>query len=365
MKEIKLWKVSPGGEGELAVQPLNNVDSTRTESHLEEILVKSPDLLMKDLKLVGRQTSTPGGPLDLLGIDAEGRFVVFELKRGTLTREAVVQIIDYSSFLSELGPAELSSHISERSGQLGIDKIENFQSWYQEQFGKSLSILQKPSMVLVGLGVDERTRRMVSFLADSEIDISLITFHGFEEGGETFLARHVEVQTTVPPEPQTYSKKNNLAKLQEQVINIGIADFYYKISAFFRDKLVTAYEWPNPSGYSYYLIELTDTGRGTQRVYVSLYINDTQPGKVDIRFHPRAVEAASDNFEPIKNKFGSKIKIRPDKGAEVWVNSLQAWEELVPYFEELCQAIVSGWKSKREQQAVEELKAAEQEGEDK
>jgi hypothetical protein len=366
MKEIKLWKVSPNENGKLAVQPINIVDQTKTESQLEEILVQSSDLLMKDLKLVGRQTSTPGGPLDLLGVDSEGRLVVFELKRGTLTREAVAQIIDYCSFLSELGPEELSNHISERSGQLGIEKIDNFQSWYQEQFGKTLSMLQKPSMVLVGLGVDERTRRMVSFLADSEIDISLITFHGFEEAGETFLARHIEVQTIALPGPQTYSKKSNLEKLQERVNNLGIGDFYYKISAFFRDKLITAYEWPNPGGYSYYLLELTDTGAGTNRVYVSLYIYDNQPGRVDIRFHPRAIEAASDNFEPIKNKFGGKIEMRPDKGAEVWINSLQAWEELTPCFEELCHIIVSGWKSKREKRVVEELKGTEQEssGED-
>jgi hypothetical protein len=35
---------------------------------------------------------------------------------------------------------------------------------------------------------------MVAFLAQCELDISLITFHGFKEGTDTLLARQVEVQ---------------------------------------------------------------------------------------------------------------------------------------------------------------------------
>ena len=56
-------------------------------------------MLMPGLKLVGRQTPTEGGPLDLLGVDEDGRLVVFELKREMLSREAVAQVIDYASYL--------------------------------------------------------------------------------------------------------------------------------------------------------------------------------------------------------------------------------------------------------------------------
>ena len=211
MKEIKLWKVSPDGKGKHIIEPLSNVNQTETENQLEEVIVRSPELLMKDLKLVGRQTAASGGALDLLGMDGDGRMVVFELKRGTLTRDAVAQIIDYASYLSDLGTDELISHISERSGNLGVDKIDNFNSWYQEQFAKEISTLEKPRMVLVGLGADDRVRRMVSFLAQSDIDISLITFHGFEETGKLFLARQVEV-TAKPSTGQTGTTKKKALK---------------------------------------------------------------------------------------------------------------------------------------------------------
>ena len=55
---------------------------------------------MEPLTLVGRQTPTEGGPLDLLGVDGDGKLVVFELKRGTLLRDAVAQILDYASPIS-------------------------------------------------------------------------------------------------------------------------------------------------------------------------------------------------------------------------------------------------------------------------
>ena len=50
-------------------------------------------------------------------------------------------------------------------------------------------------MCLVGLGADDTTERMVTFLAkSSNMDISLITFHGFEYGGKVLLAKRVRVE---------------------------------------------------------------------------------------------------------------------------------------------------------------------------
>ena len=81
MEEVKLWAI----DGSL-VEDLKPAGQTETEKLLEDSLVNSPDMLLEDLILVGRQTPTEGGPLDLLGVDGDGRLVVFELKRGSLTR---------------------------------------------------------------------------------------------------------------------------------------------------------------------------------------------------------------------------------------------------------------------------------------
>jgi hypothetical protein len=278
--------------------------------------------------------------------------VVFELKRGTLTREAVAQVIDYGSYLAELDPEELSEHISERSGRLGIEKIDDFLGRYQEQFARNLSRPQKPKLILVGLGVDDRARRMVSFLADSEVDISLITFHAFAEGDEILLARQVEVEAKPLVGTSGATKEGNLARLKETVANLRVDEFYYEMARFFQREL-SAYQWPNPSGYSYYLPELTESGSESNRVFVSLYLSDARPREVQIRIHPRAMDAASD-FLTSAEASSEDMRLRPDGGAEIWIRSIQQWNEIIPFFKRLCAAIVTGWRKRREQQAESE-----------
>ena len=63
----------------------------------------------------------------MLGVDTDGRLVVFELKRGTLNRDAVAQVIDYASSLDAMSLDRLGRHIEQRSGNLGIDKIDDFE----------------------------------------------------------------------------------------------------------------------------------------------------------------------------------------------------------------------------------------------
>jgi hypothetical protein len=351
MKEIHVWEIAGENLGNIEVHPIEPVDQTQTEQLLEEILVKKPDLLLPELRVVGRQTDTPGGPLDLLGVDGDGRLVVFELKRGTLTRDAVAQVIDYASFLYELDADELSTHISERSGKAGLPKIENFLDWYTEQFARSFSNSQKPRLILVGLGADERTRRMVSFLANSDLDVSLITFYGFTRDGKILLARQLDVEA----KPQTASsgqKTSNLEKLKERIKRLAVGQYYHIIAKFFQERLTAAYEWPNPSGFTYYLPEITESGNQSNRAYVSLYLNDSKRGMVQIFFHPRAVEAVVHACPQVKDRILEVLKLSSSGSGEWWVKSSVEWEKHTEMFDEICQALVEGWKAKREKEVT-------------
>jgi len=359
MEEIKLWRIKEDGNHQFDVEKIQSVKETQTEEQLEEVITRCPELLMEDLKLVGRQTETPGGPLDLLGIDSDGRLVVFELKRGMLTREAIAQIIDYSSYLTTLPPDELSEHISSRSGSLGIDKIDNFLEWYQEQFGKKYTEYQRPRMVLVGLGADEKTKRMTSFLSESDLDISLTTFHGFKQAEDIFLARQVEVESRPPDSTTAFTKKSNLEKLRLKVKSLGLEDYYYDIASLFRNQLPPSYEWPNPGGYSYSLPELTESGSQSNRVYIALYIHDSKPGLVQIYLHHRAVDAASSGFEGFEKALHKRLNRKNDGSYEMWVQSKDDWNELKTHFEKICPSVIDGWKKKREQQSKDEFEATE------
>ena len=164
---------------------------------------------------------TGGGYLDLLAVDGDGRLVVYELKRGTLSRVAVAPVIDYASDLDSMGLDEIAKLVADQSGNTGIAKMDDFIAWYDSQYeGQSIESLTPPRMVLVGLGIDDTTERMVKFLVATGVEISLVTFQGFEYDKRTLLARHGEVNQTnvrgLSSSPYSlFEKRTRSAKTQE------------------------------------------------------------------------------------------------------------------------------------------------------
>ena len=212
--EIRLWAMDGAG----GAAPLAAAGQTDTERLLEDTLVRNPELLLPGLSVVGRQVQTPGGPLDLLGVDDDGRLVVFELKRGTVTREAVAQVLDYASFLEFMSEGELADFIAAGSGTHGAESIGDFAEWYESKSGgQELSALKPVRMALVGLGVDERATRMAQLLAGKGVDFSLPTFHGFTYNGATFLARQMPVAAAAEVERATRRRRPGRAERREML----------------------------------------------------------------------------------------------------------------------------------------------------
>ena len=251
--ELKIWALGKGNE----VDAVENVTGVKLEDILEDMLVQRPEMLETGLHLVGRQTPTEGGPLDLLAVDAGGRLVVFELKRGKLTREAVTQCIDYAAALNARPPEQLADLISEHSGRGGVEKIEEFEEWYQERFDENeLSDLLPPRLALVGLGVDERAEQMARFLSEGGIDISVLTFFGFQHRGETLLARQVEVERegSAPPARRTgQSAAERRLALQARLTDRGMTDLFDDIANTLRRALPDSSQRAGAWGISFNL----------------------------------------------------------------------------------------------------------------
>ena len=239
MEETKIWSIDDNGT---SATQLDTTDRMETEGLLEDILTANPDMLEDGLQLVGRQTSTTGGPLDLLGVDTDGRLVVYELKRGRLNRDAVAQIIDYASSLDAMNEEALYRHISEHSGNLDIQRIDNFGDWYGNNWPEEgYDSLMPPRAVLVGLGVDDTTERMVNYMAGSGMDISLLTFEGFSASGKTLLARQVEVDRTNTTagtlrKPRPYNRRENF-EARAQSLPPDIRDIISATQNMFKTRL--------------------------------------------------------------------------------------------------------------------------------
>ena len=347
MKRVKLWSVTKKEDGTVTVGDVPIAENTETEQIFESLLVDSPQLLMDGLSLIGRQVPTDGGPLDLIGVDQDGRLVVFELKRGSLTREAAAQILDYTSDIAAMELERFAKLIEDSSGRNGIDEIEDFLDWYSQMYPNRDSVLEEtPSMVLVGLGADPRALRIINFLANTGIDISLLTFNAFKQGDSFFLARQIESiaaqRMTDGSQPPT--KAGNLQALRRNAAELGVADFIEEVAKFV-EKRIPAYMWPGKFNYSFSLNEYTDQGKPTLRVYVSISLVAKQPNMLNLVFQERAVELSGKLIEDLMQKFPKQCRINKRNQLE-FLLSVEQWQETQEPLESLLTSMVDGWKNK-------------------
>ena len=347
MEETKIWAV----EGTSAT-PLNTTDQVESEGLLENILTANPDMLEDGLQLVGRQTSTAGGPLDLLGVDTDGRLVVYELKRGTLNRDAVAQVIDYASSLNAMNEETLYGHISERSGNLGIGKIDNFGDWYGDNWSEEgFQSLMPPRMVLVGMGVDNTTERMVSYMAEVGMDISLLTFYGFVNGdGRTLLARHVEVEVGEAIHPPW---TDPIKEFEKYAAGLGVSDIFNTATSLFTETF-RYNRWAS--------VRLPARKRlnfiiGNQS-YVFLAIDLREPGVINVGFHPVAIDLALEDFDKFLNseegKAFSKVSSgfakkteQVDYAVALPLKSLEDWNCHKKQITELTKAVYEAYQKEQ------------------
>jgi RecB family endonuclease NucS len=66
-----------------------------SEAQMQEALAQHPEVIEPGLKVLSRELLVASGGIDLYAQDAQGRFVVVELKRGRATQDAVSQLARY------------------------------------------------------------------------------------------------------------------------------------------------------------------------------------------------------------------------------------------------------------------------------
>ncbi len=359
MDEVKIWSIEDTGE----VVALDARGEMATEWSLEDTLVKNPGLLMPGLTLVGRQTPTDGGPLDLLGVDSDGKLAVFELKRGALSRDAVAQIIDYASDLDGMELGALAGHISERSGEHGISKIEDFEDRYSRLFPDlALDSLKPLRLFLVGLGVDDRTERMVNFLANSSgMDISLITFHGFTFQGKTLLAKQVHVDAT-DRSPLSGRYVRSVGSVENRAKEVGAYDLLADVrQMFFETWERNLRQAASTVGLTFSVLEQSESGRRSTPTYLALRL-DLEDGGIRVGFYPRAIELCRTDFEQLEgsdvpsSRLGNPQALpltgQVNYQIEIPLKSFAEWETHKETLASLTQAVYEAWLSSDEEPAA-------------
>ena len=136
------------------------------------------------------------GPLDLLALDQQGRWVVIEIKRGNVDERTVLQVIDYAACLRELSATEFRSKLEPYCSAHGVD----LDALVERRGGSDVFDPEQRNLVLVvvGTGKGGSLERMVRFLSDPyEIPISAVVLQIFElADGRKLLTREITEQET-------------------------------------------------------------------------------------------------------------------------------------------------------------------------
>lgn len=157
-----------------------------SESQLHRAIAGHPEVLPAEdvglgpLVVLANELDLGAGPMDLLAVDAQGRLVIVEFKRGSENpdvRKVIAQVLDYGSSLwrhpyDELErkcqvcspgfEVSLGEHVEDGLRKLG----ENYE---EETFRTGLGrCLEAGSFVFmyVGRDLDARTKRIMTFLAE-------------------------------------------------------------------------------------------------------------------------------------------------------------------------------------------------------
>jgi hypothetical protein len=102
--EIRLWRVENERPQSIPQQKLD------LEGRIENWIRDDIELINGDFLIIGQQVPTAyGGFIDLLAIDRVGNLVILELKRDKTPRDVVAQVLDYASWVQNLGHDEIQS----------------------------------------------------------------------------------------------------------------------------------------------------------------------------------------------------------------------------------------------------------------
>jgi len=178
--EMMLWKVAG-----TTLQPIL-ISGLEREQRLEDWIAADPSILGMELAIIGRQVQTGfGGKIDLLALDPDGNCVALELKRGRTPREVVAQVLDYGSWIKDLGYGELEQ-ITQQCRQKSLAAV------FEESFGAAIpeTVNASHNLIVVASELDDSSERIITYLSEEHsVSINAVFFSFFRDGPSEFLGR--------------------------------------------------------------------------------------------------------------------------------------------------------------------------------
>lgn len=163
----------------------------KKEVDIEDFLEKHPNVLDKEIFIIGRQVPTDTkGRIDLLGMDKNGHTVLIEIKKGLSTRDVVSQILEYGVWTEKIQYEELNRIAKEKH-------LKNYPDLYKK-FEKEYKTIPEPfnsdqKLYIVAEDIDEKIENVARYLRLRGIDIKCVEFNFYENDGQQLVNTEVIV----------------------------------------------------------------------------------------------------------------------------------------------------------------------------
>ncbi|AEN07455.1 hypothetical protein Halar_0190 (plasmid) [halophilic archaeon DL31] len=200
--EFGLWRIDGDEYARVPSGKLND------ESRLEELVKKDPNLLGRNILIIGQQVRTASGKrLDLLGMDAEGDLHIIELKRDRTPRDVIAQALDYASWVRTLTYDDLTEIYSEFDDDRELEEAFSDKLGPRRPEGESgvpETVNQAHTITVVASELDAGTERIIEYLAEEYgVPVNAVRFNYYEDGDREYIGRSWLIDPHDTPEPPT------------------------------------------------------------------------------------------------------------------------------------------------------------------
>ena len=201
MSQIGLWHITD--EGPKKLKP-SGID---LEKNLENWIEHDPSLLQSGLTIVGRQIKVEGGQLDLLALDAEGQWVVIEIKSEAVRRKTIAQALDYASCIAAMPYDELERKVNTYLTKRMEEEHRPLAELLEERRDEDDAADEIGEIKIFVVGTDRALglERMAEYLSQNyHLPINVVSYRVFEiDGGQRILARQLtDLEITPPARPK-------------------------------------------------------------------------------------------------------------------------------------------------------------------
>lgn len=157
------------------------------EKQLEDLIEADPNVLGAPLLIIGRQVPTAYGHfIDLLALDESGHVHILELKRDRTPRDVVAQVLDYASWVTTLGHADITAIFASYGDGTALEEA------FAERFGTALpeELNSEHRLTVIASALDAPTERIVRYLVEQHaVPVNVAFFRYFKDGDSEYLAR--------------------------------------------------------------------------------------------------------------------------------------------------------------------------------